>query len=205
MIASRLYKQGKDNILWLCIEKEEIVSYVQEAHVTMGNVHQHLKKTLQRRECMGVYWPSMRKDVYDYTRGCSCEMGAANLVAVNAITLYQPSPIALKWADILVEYLTTRVIPEKMSKKRQRYLEKYAEEFSSIANQLYHRVKDGNLRICVTKSEYVPVLTHAHSYAFDGHFSMDVTTKAIMRAGLWWLTFHKDAAKFVKQCNECQR
>ena len=25
---------------------------------------------------MGVFWPSMRKDVYDYVRSCSCEMGS---------------------------------------------------------------------------------------------------------------------------------
>ena len=85
-----------------------------------------------------------------------------------------------------------------MSKKRQRYLEKYAQEFSIIANQLYHRGKDGNLRICVTESEYVPVLTHAHSYASGGDFSADVTTKAIMRAGLWWPTLHKDATEFFE-------
>ena len=73
-------------------------------------------------------------------------------------------------------------------------MEKYAQEFSIIANQLYHRGKDGNLRICMTESEYVPVLTHAHSYASKGHFSLDVTDKAIMRVGLWWPTLHKDAA-----------
>ena len=139
----------------------------------------------------------MRKDVYDYVRRCSCEMGA-NPSVVNAITLYQLSPIAPKWAETLVEYLTTRVIPEKMSKKRQRYLEKYAQEFSIIANQLYHRAKDGNLRICGAGSEYVLVLTHAHSYAFGGHFSADIIAKAIMRAGLWWPTLYKDAAEFVK-------
>ena len=132
--------------------------YIQEAHVAIGDFHQPPKQILQRLEHMGVYWPSMRKDVYDYARGCSCEMGA-NPIAINAITLYQLSPIAPKWAETLIEYLTTRVIPEKMSKKQQRYLEKYAQEFSIIANQLYHRGKDGNLRICVTKSEYVPVRT----------------------------------------------
>ena len=173
-------------------------SYIQEAHVAIGNVHQSPEQTLQRIERMGVYWPSMRKDVYDYVRGCSCEMGA-NPIAINSITLYKLLPMAPKWAETLVEYLTTRVIPEKMSKKRQRYLEKYAQEFSIIANQLYHRGKDGNLRICVTESEYVPVLTHAHCYAFDGHFlTTDVTAKAIIRAKLRWPTLYKNAIEFVK-------
>ena len=126
----------------------------------------------------------MRKDVYNYVRGCSCEMGA-NPITVNAITLYQMSLVAPKWAETLIEYLTTRIILGKMSKKQQRYLEKYAEEFSIISNQVYHRGKDGNLIICVIESEYILVLTHAHSYAFRGHFFADVTTKAIMRVGLW--------------------
>ena len=42
---------------------------IQEAHVAMGNILQPLEKTLQRIECMGVYWPSMSKDVYDDVRG----------------------------------------------------------------------------------------------------------------------------------------
>ena len=129
----------------------------------------------------------------------------ANPIVVNATTLYQLSPIAPKWIETLVKHLTTRVIPEKMSKKQQRYLEKYVEEFSIIANQLYHRGKGGNLRICVIESDYKLVLTHAHSYAFGGHFSADVTTKAKMRAKLWWPMLHKDDVEFFKQCNKCQR
>ena len=34
---------------------------------------------------------------------------------------------------------------------------------------------------------------------------MHIAAKAIMRAGLWWPTLHKDAAEFVKRCDECQR
>ena len=79
----------------------------------------------------------MRKYVYNYVIGYSCEMGA-NPFAISAIILYHMSPIASRWVETLVEYLTTRVIPEKMSKKRQKYLEKYAKESRIIAIQLYH-------------------------------------------------------------------
>ena len=99
-------------------------TYIQEAHVAVGNIHQPLEKKLQGIECMGVYWPSLRKDVYKYGRGCSCELGA-NSIVVNAITLYHLSAIAPRWAKTLVKYLITRVIPKKMSKERPRYLEKY--------------------------------------------------------------------------------
>ena len=74
---------------------------------------------------MGVYWPTMKKDAYDYVRSCSCEFGSKP-VDVNFITLYQVSTIAPRWAEALVEFLSTNAFPEKMSKLRQRYLQKQA-------------------------------------------------------------------------------
>ena len=92
-----------------------------------------------------------------------------------------------------------------MSKVRQRYLKKQAQDFCIIAAQLYHRGKDGTLRICVLESEYVSILEHAHASILGGHFSADVTAKAIMRAVLWWPTLFQDAMMYVKSCDECQR
>ena len=46
-------------------------TYILEAHEIVGD-----EQTLQRIEPMGVCWPYMRRDVYDYVRGCSCEMWA---------------------------------------------------------------------------------------------------------------------------------
>ena len=98
------------------------------------------------------------------------------------------SSIAPKWAKAMVEYKTTNVMPKKMSKVRQRYLQKHAQGYCIIANQLYHHGKDGSLRICVTEAKYLEVLFHAHSCLLEGHFSAEVIAKAIMRAGLWWPT-----------------
>ena len=124
---------------------------------------------------------------------------------LNAITLYKKSPIAPKWAKAMVEYMTTNVMPENMSKVRQRYLKKHAQDYSIIANQLYHQGKDGSLRICVTEAEYLEVLFHAQSCLPRGHFLAKVTAKAIMRAGLWWPMLFRDASKYLQRCDKCQR
>ena len=50
MLAHRLYKKGHDNVLWLCIDKQDMGTYFQEAHVVVGNVHQSIKKSLCREE-----------------------------------------------------------------------------------------------------------------------------------------------------------
>ena len=89
---------------------------------------------------------------------------------LNAITLYKMSPAAPKWEKAKVEYMTTNVMPEKMSKVRQRYLQKHAQDYCIIANQLYHQGKDGSLRICVAEAKYLEVLFHAHSCLQGGHF-----------------------------------
>ena len=88
--------------------------------------------------------------------------------------------IAPKWASTIVDYLTKHIYPAKMSKVRQRYLHKHAQEFCIIANQLYHRKKDDTLRIGVLKSEYVSSLEHAHSSIPGGQFLAYVTAQAIL-------------------------
>ena len=59
--------------------------------------------------------------------------------------------------------------------------------------------------MCVLENEYVPILKHAHASVPGGHFSANVTAKAIMRAGLWWPTLFQHAALYVKGCDVCQR
>ena len=39
MLASRLYKQGSDGVLRMCIEHMEANRSLQCAHVAMGNIH----------------------------------------------------------------------------------------------------------------------------------------------------------------------
>ena len=96
-------------------------------------------------------------------------------------------------------------MPEKISKVRSKAIELESKDYELIANQLYKRGKDKQLRLCVTEAEYVRVLEQAHSGLSRGHFSADTTAKAIMMAGLWWSTLFSDAAEFVKRCDDCQR
>ena len=126
----------------------------------------------------------MYRDVHKHIRECTCQT-KENQALMNAITLYKMSLVAPKWAEALVEYMTTNVVPKKMGKVRQRYLQKQSQDYCIIANQLYHRGKDGSLRICITEAKYLEVLFHAHSCLPGGHFSAEVTAKAIMQAGLW--------------------
>lgn len=204
MLAGRLYKRGSNGVLRLCIEPTEADNYMTSAHVAMGNIHFALDQTIKRIERMGVFWPTMRKDVFTLVNACGCQKNGSRCGG-NVLTLNYTNAIAPKWAESLVEFLSTKLFPENMSKLQQRYLQKHAQDFCLIADQIYHRGKDGSLRVCVLENEYVPILEHAHASVPGGHFSAEVTTKAIMRAGLWWPTLFQDAALYVKGCDVCQR
>ena len=67
----------------------------------------------------------MNKDIHKYIKECTCQKDK-NPIVLNAIIIYRMSPIAPKWAEAMVEYMTTSVMLEKMSKVRQRYLQKHA-------------------------------------------------------------------------------
>ena len=82
---------------------------------------------------MRIYWPIMDMDMHKYIRECTFQRDKSPLV-LNAITLYKMSPVAPKWAEAMVEYMTTNVVPEKMEKVRQRYLQKHSQDYCIIAN-----------------------------------------------------------------------
>ena len=49
--------------------------YLNKAHVAVGNIHFAPEQTLRRVERRGVFWPTMRQDVYSYVRACTCGLG----------------------------------------------------------------------------------------------------------------------------------
>lgn len=201
MLAGRLYKKGVDGIQRLCIEPEDADVYMQRAHVAMGNIHFADDLRIRHAELMGgIYWRSMQKDIFAMVQACGYQKDKGNF-GNNALALYHVNTIASKWVESIVEFLTTETFLEKMGKLRQRYLHKQAQDYCIIANQVYHRGKDGCLRMFVLGSEYVPIMGHAHACIPSGHFSADVKTKEIMRAGLWWPILFQDAAMFVKGCD----
>ena len=48
MLARRLYKEGQDGVLRLCIEPFEKAHYLETAHVAVGNIHMAGNQTLKQ-------------------------------------------------------------------------------------------------------------------------------------------------------------
>ena len=157
-------------------------------------------QTIKRILWAGVWWPTMRAEVYNFVRSCDdCQARPPRPHA----TLFQVA-ISPNWSKYIVDYLEQRRLPERVNKVRAKAIELESKDYKLIANQLYKRGKDKQLQLCVTETEYLRVLEQAHAGLSGIHFSADTTAKAIMMARLWWPTLFHDATEFVKRCDECQ-
>ena len=67
---------------------------------------------------MGVYWPTMRKDVFALVNTCGCQKQGKKSCG-NVLTLNYMNAIAPKWAESIVEFLSTKMFPKNMSKLQQ--------------------------------------------------------------------------------------
>ena len=192
---------GQDGILRLCIEPFEKPHYLREAHITTGGLHMTGNQTVKQILWAGVWWPILITETHEYVRSC---LRCKSQPPKSHATLFQVL-IVPRWSQYIIDYITQHLFPEKVSKACRKAIEVEAEDYTLIANQLYKRGKDKQLRLCITEAEYMRVLDQAHAGLSGGHFSTDTTAKAIMTTGLWWPTLFQDASEFVRRCEECQR
>lgn len=96
---------------------------MERAHVAIGNIHFAHDLTMCQVESMGIYCPSMRKDICAMVRVCGCQKDKGNFDS-NALALYHINTITPQWAKSIVEFLTTKTFPKKIGKLWQRYLQR---------------------------------------------------------------------------------
>ena len=107
----------------------------------------------------------MCQDAFSYVQTCAkCQAQRPTSYG----TLYQIM-IAPQWSEYIVDYLQTHILPANISLARKRAIEIEAHSYTLIGNQLYHRGKDQQLRLCVTEAKYIPILEQAHAGLAGGH------------------------------------
>jgi phosphopantetheinyl transferase (holo-ACP synthase) len=70
LIVGNLYKLGGDGILMRCILEHERTTKLEEAHIGIVGGHYAGKETTQKMLCVGVWWPTLFKDVKEYFQSC---------------------------------------------------------------------------------------------------------------------------------------
>ena len=201
LFSGRLYRLGPEGVLRLCPNPDQYDELLDYMHVNIGGFHVSYKEMVRRVLLDGYWWPTLQSDAAEFVQNCSV---CAQQKPIPYATLFHVS-LTPQWSSYIVQYLTNGHTDQKLTTQRKRAIEVEARDYTIIENQLYKKGKDGNLRICVCESDYLGVLTHAHSGSGGGHFSGETTAKLILWSGLWWPTLFHDSNEYVKRCDECQR
>ncbi|KAK4409608.1 hypothetical protein Sango_0033800 [Sesamum angolense] len=82
-----LYRRSFDGLFLRCLNDNEKVQAMEEAHSGICGAHQSGPKLHFRIKRMGYYWPTMVKDCMDYARRCQACQFHANLIH------QQPEPL----------------------------------------------------------------------------------------------------------------
>lgn len=181
IFSGRLYRLGPEGVLWLIPNPDQYDELFDYMHVNIGGFHVSYQETVRRVLLDGYWWPTLRADTAEFVKHCPV---CKEKKPIPYATLFHIS-LTPQWSSYIVQYLTNGHTDPKLTAQRKRAIEVEARDYTLIEEQLYKQGKDGNLWICVCESDYLSVLTHAHSGVGGGHFSGETTAKVILWSGLW--------------------
>ncbi|GJW40042.1 reverse transcriptase domain-containing protein [Tanacetum coccineum] len=109
------------------------------------------------------------------------------------------------WYADFVNYIVGKVVPLNWTfEKRKRF-------FSQVKTYFWEEpyafklCADNIMRRCVAGSKTLEILAHCHSRPIGGHHSANITAKKVYESGFYWPSVFKDANKYVRRCDACQR
>ena len=104
----------------------------------------------------------------------------------------------------IIQFLTTRTMPESYTTKQKKQLVVHATDFTLIVGQLYKLGPDEILPRYVLEHERRRILEEAHVGVARGHYVGNPTSQKVLTVGIWWPIVHKDAKEFCRTCNVYQ-
>ena len=110
-----------------------------------------------------------------------------------------------KWLIEMHQFLSTGVPPENMDRDERKRVAVRSRHFYLVGDTLYHKGADGIWRRTVRSDEKETILREAYGGIAGGHYAGEATTLKIWQSGLWWPTTLKDAVRYSKECDLCQR
>ncbi|KAK2971844.1 hypothetical protein RJ640_027004 [Escallonia rubra] len=75
-----LFRRFNEGLFLRCLEEDEVVQAMDEAHSGVCGAHQSGPKLHFRIKMMGYYWPTMVKDCLDYAKRCQACQFHANFI-----------------------------------------------------------------------------------------------------------------------------
>ena len=104
----------------------------------------------------------------------------------------------------IIDFLAKDKVPdnEKEAKKIRRVAPRY---WLSADRKLYRRSFVGPYLLCLHPKKVNELLTELYDGVCGGHVGGRSLTHRAMTQGFWWPQMQKDAAEYVRRCEQCQK
>jgi hypothetical protein len=109
------------------------------------------------------------------------------------------------WYADIANYLVAGKLPSHLSYREKKRIVHQSARYSWIGGYLFNTEPDQEIRRCVREDEVYDILKACHDDPCGGHFADKRTAYKILRMGYYWPSIFKDAKKYVKACDSCQR
>jgi hypothetical protein len=109
------------------------------------------------------------------------------------------------WYADIANYLVAGKLPPHLSYREKKSIVHQSARYSWIGGYLFNTGPDQEIRRCVREDEVYDILKACHDGPCGRHFADKRTAYKILRMGYYWPSIFKDAKKYVKACDSCQR
>jgi hypothetical protein len=109
------------------------------------------------------------------------------------------------WYADYVNYLAARILPPELSRHQLKKFFADLKHYYWEEPILYKNLADQVIRRYVLEEEMNSILYHCHTFQCGGHFEGGRMAAKVLQCGFFWPTLFRDAHRFVKVCDRCQR
>ena len=109
------------------------------------------------------------------------------------------------WFVDIANYLSSGKLPSYLSHTEKRQVIKQSARYSWITGDLFYTRNDLIIRRCIREDEIIDILKACHDEPCGGYFEDKRTSYKVLRLGYYWTTLFRDANKYVRSCDNCQR
>ena len=109
------------------------------------------------------------------------------------------------WFIDIAKYLSSGKLPSDFLPREKRQVIKKSARYSWITGDLFYIGNDLIIRRCIREDEILDILKACHDEPCGGHFTNKRTPYKVLCLGYYWPTLFRDAKKYVRSCDNCQR
>ena len=221
--AQSNYTRTEKELLAIVFALDKFRSYLVGSKITVFTDHAALKYLLKKSDAKPrlIRWMLL---LQEFDLEIKDKSGALNQVADhlsriegthNTVPICDDFPDSLlyslhscnsiPWYADLVNYLATNILPSHASRAQVDKLKADAKHFVWDDPYLWKFCSDQVIRRCVPNGEFEAILHHCYDTSVGGHSGPQRTARRVLDSGFYWLTIFKDAYRFVKGCEKCQR